>query len=80
MAVDLLDRLRQTKRRAAKQRRLRTRRREQERALRALAPTAAKRVVVGSGETRFEGWFATDREVLDLLECFDAVASRTGDR
>lgn len=39
----------------------------QQRALRALADSEPRRMVIGSSGTSFEGWVSTDREVIDLL-------------
>ena len=41
--------------------------RAQREALRSLSVAPAKRIIIGSSGTRFDGWIATDRDVLDLL-------------
>lgn len=39
----------------------------QRRALRSLSEAKARKLIIGSSGTSFEGWTATDREVVDLL-------------
>lgn len=41
------------------------------RALRRLSRQAVRKIVIGAGATRYKGWTATNREVLDLLSVQD---------